>query len=373
MNPTPKGENTLDIDAKKTKKELFDGTENESIQAPESGVDALHDREGQYQSIFEYLEEGYFEVDLKGKYTFVNIALCKNYGASRDDLIGLNYKVYMDKQTAEKVYRVFNHVYKTGIPCKLLEWEITKKDGTKAAEESSVYLITNSKGDGVGFRGIVRDITERKEMQETLRQSEERYRTILDSIDYGYFEVDLTGSFVCFNDSLCQQLGYSKDELTGMSYRDYMDKETIKKIYQVFNQVYATGEPLKVYNWTIIQKNGTKRIHEVSVSLIRNAKGERIGFRGINRDVTERKILEEEREKSIQDLQEALAKVKMLSGFLPICAYCKKIRNDEGYWTQIEAYIHDHSEAEFSHGICPGCKEKLYGNFFDKEANSRMK
>ena len=77
-------------------------------------------------------------------------------------------------------------------------------------------------------------------------------------------------------------------------------------------------------------------------------------------DITERKWVELEREKLIRELQEALASVKQLSGMLPICASCKKIRDDKGYWNQVEVYIRDHSEAEFSHGICPECKEKLY-------------
>ncbi len=75
----------------------------------------------------------------------------------------------------------------------------------------------------------------------------------------------------------------------------------------------------------------------------------------------------EERERLITELQEALAKVKLLSGFLPICASCKKIRNDQGYWQQIEAYIGEHSEAEFSHSICPDCAMRLYGKFYKEK------
>ncbi|EKD35549.1 MAG: hypothetical protein ACD_75C01861G0001, partial [uncultured bacterium] len=81
--------------------------------------------------------------------------------------------------------------------------------------------------------------------------------------------------------------------------------------------------------------------------------GRFIGRRASNRDITEAKELE-------QELREALSKVKLLSGFIPICASCKKIRDDSGYWQQIEAYIRDRSEAEFSHGICPDCAKKLY-------------
>lgn len=85
-------------------------------------------------------------------------------------------------------------------------------------------------------------------------------------------------------------------------------------------------------------------------------------------EVSERKQAQAQREELITELQEALAKVKMLSGFLPICASCKKIRDDQGYWQQIEAYIRDHSEAEFSHSICPECARKFYPDFFDEEA-----
>jgi len=80
----------------------------------------------------------------------------------------------------------------------------------------------------------------------------------------------------------------------------------------------------------------------------------------LNKEITERKRAEEEREKLIGELQDALAQIKKLSGLLPICASCKKIRDDKGYWNQIESYIRDHSEAEFSHGICPDCMKKLY-------------
>ena len=77
-------------------------------------------------------------------------------------------------------------------------------------------------------------------------------------------------------------------------------------------------------------------------------------------DITERKTGEADREKLILEIKEAISKVKQLSGFIPICASCKKIRDDKGYWEQVEVYIRDHSEAEFSHGICPDCMKKLY-------------
>ena len=86
----------------------------------------------------------------------------------------------------------------------------------------------------------------------------------------------------------------------------------------------------------------------------------------------ERKKAEEEQEKLIRDLQKALSEVKTLKGIFPICASCKKIRDDKGYWNQVEVYIRDHSEAEFSHGICPECMKKLYGDILGKDGSSNV-
>jgi len=95
-----------------------------------------------------------------------------------------------------------------------------------------------------------------------------------------------------------------------------------------------------------IEKRETKSLSSANMSL--------------QREMDERKRVEKEREKLIHELQEALDKVKTLSGLLPICSSCKKIRDDNGYWNQIEVYIRDHSEADFSHSICPGCAKELY-------------
>jgi two-component system NtrC family sensor kinase len=144
--------------------------------------------------------------------------------------------------------------------------------------------------------GIVvnqRDITQRKQAEEALRESEEKYRTILEDIEDGYYEVDIVGNFTFFNDAMCGIIGYSKDEMIGMNNRQYMDKENAKKVYQAFNRVHTTGKHTREFGWEIIRKDGTKRFIEASVSLKRNSQGEPIGFRGIIRDITERKQMEQ--------------------------------------------------------------------------------
>ena len=148
--------------------------------------------------------------------------------------------------------------------------------------------------------------TERKRVEDTLRQSEERYRSILEDIQEGYFEVDFAGNFTFFNDSLCRFLGYSKEELMGMNNRQYTDKENSKKLFQAFNKVYNTGKPTEGFDWQIIRKDGTKRYVEASVSLQKDSSDKPIGFRGIARDITERKQAEEELQQTLDSLRKAV-------------------------------------------------------------------
>ena len=140
----------------------------------------------------------------------------------------------------------------------------------------------------------VRRAIEKREAEEALRESEEKYRTILEDIEEGYYEVDIAGNFTFFNDSLCRILGHPEDELLGMNNRQYMDDESAKQVYRAFNEVYRTGEPARAFDWEVIRKDGTRRFVESSLSLIRGSTGEPVGFRGIVRDITERKRAEEE-------------------------------------------------------------------------------
>ena len=150
------------------------------------------------------------------------------------------------------------------------------------------------------------EVIERKQAEAALRGSEERYRTILENMEDSYYEVDLAGNLTFFNDSLSRLYGYSRDELLGMNYRQYMDDETAKEVYQTYNTVYRTGKPSTVFHWAAIRKDGTRRFVEVSVSLMHGATGEPVGFRGIVRDITERKQAEEETRAARQQLSDII-------------------------------------------------------------------
>jgi PAS domain S-box-containing protein len=152
---------------------------------------------------------------------------------------------------------------------------------------------------------VATDVTELKQTEKALRASEEKYRTILHSIEEGYYEVDLAGNLTFFNDSLCKMVGYSKDELMGMNNRQYMSEETAKEFYKTFNEVYKTGKASKTIAWEAIRKDGKKTVLELSVSLMRDSEGRPIGFRGVARDITERKKAEEQAKLHQQQLMQA--------------------------------------------------------------------
>ena len=154
-------------------------------------------------------------------------------------------------------------------------------------------------------RAMRRESSERKKAKEALRESEEKYRTILESLEDGYYEVDIAGNITFFNDALCEIFGYSGDELMGMNNRQYTDKEYARKLYQTFNRVYTTEKPDKGFDWKIIRKDGARRYVEASVAIRKDSEAQRIGFRGIVRDVSERRHEEKEKVRLEVQLQQA--------------------------------------------------------------------
>ncbi len=271
--------------------------------------EALRQSEERYRTMLEEMEEGYYEVDMAGTFTFVNDAMSRILGYSRDELIGMNYKAYTPKEDVKPIFQAYNRVYRTGEPLKWYPMPEIRKNGTRILAEDSVFPLRNEKDEVIGFRGISRDVTERKRAEEALRQSEERYRTILEEMEDSYFEVDLGGHLTFVNNSTCSNLGYSREELLGMSYKNFTAEDDIESVFRVFNEVYRTGTPNKGFPWKTIRKDGAQGFAETSISLLRDDKGDIIGFRGVGRDITMRKKIEEQ-----LILTDRLASIGQLAG-----------------------------------------------------------
>jgi diguanylate cyclase (GGDEF)-like protein/PAS domain S-box-containing protein len=137
------------------------------------------------------------------------------------------------------------------------------------------------------------NITERKQAEVQLARSEERYRRILEEMHDVYMEVDLAGNFTFLNQAACDNLGYTEEELLGHSYRLFtVDEEEVKQVFNAYNGVFKTGQPLTNFIFRVRRKDGTIGYAETSVSLLRDEKGSPTGFRNVGRNVTERKEME---------------------------------------------------------------------------------
>ncbi len=390
------------------------------VTARRQAEQALQASEERYRTILENIEDGYYELDLTGKFTFFNESIRKAVGYGEEELKRLDFRDYVSPDYLAAAAETFGAVFKTGKAAKVFDWEVIKKDGSRGFIEASVSLIKDASGTPTGFRGIARDITERKRAEEelqreksrfqvlveesplgvsllradgsfeyvnpafvkifgygltellwgrewlrkvfpdpemrhaviddwlneqkaisvgqhtsrtyevvcrdgshksvhfspvalqggghlvlyediteskraeeALRNSEERYRTILASIEDGYYEVDLEGSFTFFNDSMCRMLGYEPGQLLGMNYRAYINSTNAQMVFDTFNRVFRTGEATRALDWLLVRKDGSKVFVETSVSPIYDGGGVIVGFRGIARDISERKEAEE--------------------------------------------------------------------------------
>jgi len=209
-----------------------------------------------------------------------------------------------------------------------------------------------------------------EELEATLRRTAQDYRIVADfTYDWEYW-ITAPGRFQYVSPSCERITGYSPKAFTEdpalLERIIHPDDHSFVEMHMCEDVSNPEAIPQTV-DFRIVDRSGEVRwIGHVCQSVFGD-RGEWLGRRCSNRDITDRKKAEKQKESLLVNLQEALAKVKTLSGFLPICASCKKVRDDEGYWHQIESYIRDHSDAEFSHGICPTCARKLYPELYKDE------
>lgn len=193
----------------------------------------------------------------------------------------------------------------------------------------------------------------------------QKYRIIADNTYDWEFWFGPDAQFI-YSSPSCERIsGYLAEEFAAdptLFYR-MIHPDDLPRVSENMNRrKFETG--LAEIEFRIIRRDGAVRWVALAFQPVYDGSSRFLGTRGSNRDVTERKLAEAEREKLIGELRSALSRVKLLSGLIPICACCKKIRDDKGYWNQIESYIRDHSEADFSHGICPDCARKEYPELF---------
>ena len=283
------------------------------------------------------------------------------------DIIGKDDYQMVWRDQAELYRNDDLQVMESGDAKLLIEEPQTTLEGKTVTLLTSKIPLRSSEGEVIGVLGTYMDITDRKQAEQLLRETEEKYRTLFESSRDAIMTLaPPTWLFTSGNPATVQLFRVS-DEAEFISLgpwqlspeRQLDGKPSAEKAVEMIETAMRNGSHF--FEWTHCHSDGTP--FPAEVLLTRMEQGDQVLLQATVRDITERKRIEEEREKLIRELQNALAEVKTLSGLLPICAHCKNVRDDKGYWNKIESYIHQHSGTQFSHGICPECAKKFYSDF----------
>jgi PAS domain S-box-containing protein len=261
-----------------------------------------------YKAFIENIDDGVYEVDLKGNFLYVNNALCTIFGFEREEIEGHNFRKFMDEEHGNAAFDVFNRIYKSGKGVSDITWEIIDKENKKRIIELSANLITTREGEGAGFRGIARDVTEKIRAQEALRESEvrfqcayeasrlaeERYRTLLEFVPYPMVVFTLDGKVSYLNPAFTETFGWTLTELEG-KYIPYVppgfEEDTKESIKRLFKEKFIGRHETKR-----LTKDG--RILDVVMrgAVFSESEGQQAGELVMLRDVTEEKRMRQTNE-----------------------------------------------------------------------------
>ncbi|MFH1081520.1 MAG: PAS domain S-box protein [Pseudomonadota bacterium] len=263
-------------------------------------------------NIVNFLPEATFAIDLEGRVIAWNIAIEEMTGIKKRDMIGKGDYEYAHPFYGARSPTLIDLAVKPDADIEKLYPYLSKDKDNIIAESVSRHLVPgqdvflwikagpvyDASGNIVGAIETIRDITEEKRAERALRESEERYRTIIENIGDGYYETNLKGTFTFLNDAALRIIGLSYSELQGVNFRTFTAKDDAAAISNVFHEAFLTGMPLRGLSWRFLRPDGKEQHIEVSASLIRDAADRPKGFRGIMHDITERR----KNEKAIQHM-----------------------------------------------------------------------
>ncbi|HPC35838.1 MAG TPA: PAS domain-containing protein [Candidatus Marinimicrobia bacterium] len=264
------------------------------------------------------------------------------------------------------------HLMETGEPIVGMIESRKLADGSLNWTSTTKAPILDAKDNVIGLVGVTRTINDIKRVEEAMRYEKSLLDALMNNIPDSIYFKDRQCRLIRVSRKMMQDLGYKDvSQILGKTDVDLFGEEFGRQTMETDLQLMATGKPIiglvesrklsdGKTNWTLTTKVP-----------LRDQDNQIIGLVGITREINEIKQAEEQREKIIAELQEALDKIKTLKGLIPICASCKKIRDDQGYWNNVESYIKEHAEVEFTHGICPDCMKKLYPNYYKEGSDNK--
>ena len=219
----------------------------------------------------------------------------------------------------------------------------------------------------ISVADIVALTLERKRVEDALRESEEKFRQIITTVREGIVNINAERRIAYANVFFAEMFGYTLDEILGQSFTILLHEED----WLDFSSRQDEREKGKVeqFERRFKAKDGREIWAIVSASPLIDREGRVTGAFSTITDITERKKAETVLQKKNHELHQAMNQIKTLRGIVPICMSCKKIRDDLGYWNQVEVYVRNHTEAEFSHGLCPECIVKLYPEYDENDVH----
>ena len=256
--------------------------------------------------IIDNIKEAYFEVDLEGNFTFMNKSFTQMYAYSFDEMIGKNYAQLMDGENKVKVFKIFNSVYKSGLPQEYVQFEITKKGNMKAIVETSVYLNKNTSGKKIGFYGITRDITQRFNLELKLKQSEEKYRHLFEISPYAIWIVDLNGVLIDCNP--ITNIMFSKDKREDLVGKNFVEAlgmlerpEYFIPFFKSKFESFVQNKQMKALEFKMTRSDGIEKWINMRSSKIKL--GDKTLIQVIMQDITEKKIADLKLQRSEEELK----------------------------------------------------------------------
>jgi PAS domain S-box-containing protein len=317
------------------------------------------------RTVIDNLPDAIYAKDLQCRKTLSNRIDFQYMGfASESEVLGKDAYELFAKELADGIITDDRAVIQTGQPVIEREEYIIDGNGKKHFLLTSKLPLRNEQNQIVGLIGIGRDITEHRKIEEALRNEKALLDALLDNVPDSIYFKDRQSRHIRINRKEMLDLNITEmSQIFGKTDVDLWGEELGRRTMAEEQQLLETGVPIIGEIEKRQRADGSVIWTSTTKVPIRDVTGQISGLVGITREVTELMKVQAERERLITELQDALADVKLLSGLVPICASCKKIRDDQGYWTQIESYIQDRSDAKFSHSICPDCAAKLYPGY----------
>jgi PAS domain S-box-containing protein len=311
--------------------------------------------------------QNYYLCRLNSDYniTFINKAYADYWGNAPRTMIGQPYKSLVQHSIRDALFNKLAAM-RSDLKPFTVEYRIVDMQDRLRWQRWQFYGIRGDHGDLSEIECVGRDVTRRKMKTKALVKSRERFRNLVETTSDWIWELDTHGVYTYASPVIYDLLGYRPEEVVGKRPFDFMPKEEAQRIEPIFNKVMAYGRPLKSIERIARHKNGKRITLESSGVPVLDDMGTAVAYRGMDRNITVRKLMEKSLSKDSGGPDRTSRKNNSSRDMLVICASCKKIRDAEGVWNPLEAYFGSHFDIEFSHGICPQCANNLYPELYEE-------